>query len=470
MDTFSVSVVVALAVYTSILMAIALRSSKSQSHENFAIADRNLGVIPVASSLSATYRDGGGIALWLGFGFAIGYGGLWVMFGAFVGLSLFSVFGPGVRKRSRHLQAITVGEMIRSHVGPITEVLTSAIVIVFAVAIIAIQLHVTGNLLSQIMELPSVAVILVCAAMVGAYVALGGFKSVVQTDVVQTAVILCLLFVVVLHRDTFDGFAELESLYTLPLMDRAALFLIGMLYPLVSADAWQKVFAARSDGVVRSGFPLSGIVLVLMTLSLVWIGMSVREVTGAVESFSVYTVFDGNVFPKWFLVLFLLAIVSITMSTVDSLSFLVASTAHRNIASKLFGGAKVDFVRFARIAMLLAISLSCFLAIRMTDVVQFLFEISSLLLILGPVYLIVAFEWCPPLRHLDRLLSLIVVTGSASYIVLLINDSLAATYMLLVPVAITFVLCVGLILFSRHLVSTGKIVSNNADHENVQAN
>ena len=83
MDTFSVSVIVSLVVYIGMLVVLGIRSNQTQSQDNFAIADRDLGVIPVASSLSATFRDGGGIALWVGFGFTIGYGGLWVMFGAF---------------------------------------------------------------------------------------------------------------------------------------------------------------------------------------------------------------------------------------------------------------------------------------------------------------------------------------------------------------------------------------------------
>ena len=326
MGELKFTLLLAMGLYFSTMLAVSVGLHRGQSQSDFAIAGRNLGYFPVIGSLAASFRDGSGIVLWIGFGFTIGYGGMWVMFGALLGLLVYAWFGPRMRRLAIEHNAITVGELIRSAVGPVTEKTSTALVLVFSLVIIAIQLYIAGNLFAEIVELPPWLGMSAVALVVGLYLFLGGYSAVVKTDVVQFVLILAVILIPLTVDPDLSRFSDLSSTLAFPLIDRIALFLIGFFFVLSSADSWQKLFAARDDDVIRKGFPLSGVILIFMTLSLVWVGMTAKTLLpGDTESGRVlFELFKHDAVSAPLLAVIVMAI---TMSTLDTFCYLFSSSS-----------------------------------------------------------------------------------------------------------------------------------------------
>ena len=451
MDTLQTAILVAVAMYFAIMVIIGLLAARTQTNGDFVIAANDLGYLPVIGSLAASFRDGGGIVLWIGFGITIGFGGIWLMLGALAGFMVYAVFGPRVRRIAVQNRGITVGEMIRESIGPGAEVLTAAVIVIFSLAIVAIQFHVAGSLLAEVAGVHSRTMILICAGVVGIYLCLGGFNTVVRTDVIQFVLILSLVVVVFLAKDTGPRLLDMSSLYILPAWDRTAMFVIGFLYPLGSADAWQKLFAARNNQVVRWGFPLSGIFLILMTATLIWIGMGAAGVMP--ESVSgndvFFRIFQNHVYPAWFLVLLAVAIIAITMSTIDTFSYLLASSLHRNLVDRSRLTSDREYIRFVRIAVLCLLALSSLLAITINDIMQAVFDASSLLLILAPLYTLVGFGWHSKTVASDRMVCIALLLSVGIHLAMFFTGMLSDFKMLLVPAMFNMVLLAAIMVRVR---------------------
>ncbi len=94
------------------------------------------------------------------------------------------------------------------------------------------------------------------------YALLGGFRSVVRTDIIQSLAILfvtALLVLVALSEGESDGCLipeELTGSFVLPWLILLNFFLINVLFPVVDMSAWQRVAASTSTQTARNGvFP-----------------------------------------------------------------------------------------------------------------------------------------------------------------------------------------------------------------------
>jgi len=146
------------------------------------IANRRAGPVPIISSLAASFRDGSGIVIWIGFGLTIGCGAMWLIVGVFAAMLIYTWFGPRVRQISIDNDVITVGELIRTAVGSITEKVSTLLVLTFSIVVVAIQLFVAGNLLAEVVNLSPWLGVGTVASIVAVYLMFGGYSAVLKTD------------------------------------------------------------------------------------------------------------------------------------------------------------------------------------------------------------------------------------------------------------------------------------------------
>jgi SSS family solute:Na+ symporter len=429
--------------YILALMAVCLYAKSTDSYGGFVIGNRNLGYVPIVGSLAASFRDGSGIVIWIGFGLSVGYGGMWLMMGVLLGLFVYAFFGPRVRQRSLEIDGITVGELIRCSVGLRTEKISAGIVLIFSLMVVAIQLHISGGLLAEIINLEHWIGVCGVAVIVGIYLVLGGYGMVVKTDVIQFLLILSLVAIPFLVVVPETELLRVSSLHTLPVIDRIALFLIGLFFILSSADVWQKVFAARNDRVIQVAFPVSGLFLIIMSLSLIWLGMASKGLlVGPIEDGDVlFHIFDQQIFPAWFLAFVAVAVIAITMSTLDTFCYLFASSLAKNFAPRRIVEARSGYVRFSKFVMLLVLLVASILALTISDTIEFVFSAVSMLMILAPLYTIVGFGWTRHSVRVDIGMSLAIVVAAGVYLSMFVQGQFGSLIMLTVPVFVSTVLC-----------------------------
>lgn len=442
-----------IALYFLIMIIIGLIASKNQSHEGFVIGSRNVGLIPTIGSLASSLRDGTGAVFWIGFGITVGYGGLWLGFGVAAGYLLYSIIGPRIRKQAEELNAITVGEIIRNTIGAITEKFSALLVIIFSFVIIAIQLYVSGNIFAEVLQIEAWIGVMSVACVVGLYLFFGGYSTVIKTDAIQFFLIISFLVIPFFVPPTSADIMNFRSLFTLSVTDQIALFGIGIFFILSSADTWQRVFSAKNNKVIYFGFPIAGVIFLLMTLSLIWLGMGAKgALIGEIdENRALFDLFTQNALSPWILSYIAIVVMAITMSTLDTYCYLLAASLTKNIIKKERTADRITYIRVTRIIMLFTLISMSVLALMISDVIQFLFNAASLLFILAPVYFTVGLGWFKRSKKLDAFISLSMIISTVVYITMFVRGDLDNMIMLMIPVALNSALILISLLGQRFL-------------------
>jgi SSS family solute:Na+ symporter len=187
---------------------------------------------------------------------------------------------------------------------------------------------------------------------------------------------------------------------------------------LSSADTWQKLFAARSDRVIRVWFPVSAIFLIIMSVSLIWLGMiSKGLLPSTTESGEVlFQLFHQRALPTALLAFLGVVVMAITMSTLDTFCYLFSSSVAKNFLSSKITDNPKKYIRFSRFTMLGTLIVSSIFALTINNVIQTIFSAGSLLFILAPLYVAVGFGWLAKTKRSDAMVSISMLLSVCVYL------------------------------------------------------
>jgi SSS family solute:Na+ symporter len=267
--------------------------------------------------------------------------------GAGVCLLLAAVFIAGPIWRH---QLLTLPDLFRKKYGAGAELLSAIILVPSYFGWIAAQFIALADILQLFFGIPVVWGLLLVAIVGTGYTWMGGMWSVTLTDAVQIILVLLGLVVMVVvvlahlgQGDAWSGFARLGSetdpqrLILIPTHDRKELvgwlgvFAIGALGNLPGQDLLQRIFAAKSARVARDACFVAGSLYLafgVMPLVLALAGnLLVPEATQTrilplLASFFLHPVVA---------VIFILAVLSAILSTIDSAILSPSSVLAQNV-------------------------------------------------------------------------------------------------------------------------------------------
>ena len=175
-----------------LLVAGVVATQRAKSKDDFLLAGRRLGPLAAGFSAAATSMSG-----WLFMGLPgrvlqIGFAGAWMGLSCILGdYANWKLVSTRLRNRSASLGALTLPEFVTSCrqdvLSKLTRVLAGSGVVFFMTIYLWAQFVATGKALSGSLEtqLGYEAAVVVGAAVIILYTALGGFVAVVWTDVIQ---------------------------------------------------------------------------------------------------------------------------------------------------------------------------------------------------------------------------------------------------------------------------------------------
>jgi Na+/proline symporter len=374
--------------YLGVLILTGLWFGRKEAGQDFIIADRKVGIIPTSASLAASFRDGGGIVLWISAGFAASYANLWLLVGVLISTLILAWIGPKLRVEAKETGIITIQERVSTFIGPITAKTAAVISLIFGLLVIAVQYYVTGTIFSQILDVPDYVGIAVVFAIITLYLLTGGYKSVIVTDTIQFFVMFSLILIPFFLFIPTDKMMNIGSFMDGG-MNSFALFLFGIYYLLVVPECWQRIFSAKDDKTVRVGLPLTFLILLIMTLSLIWLGMGAKHIFPDIAQDTAFSLIfqDTPAISSWLLGYILVVFLSITMSTQSAACYSFVST----LAKIFFKDKTKDdraYIAFSRIAMAGCLLASAIIALSIDKAVQFLFDAVGFVTCLAPAYIL----------------------------------------------------------------------------------
>ncbi len=325
----SILPVAVVVVYVLLLTCVALRARAAKQFEDFSLARRQLPLALVFGSLAATYVGPGFSIGFVGRGFRSGL--LFWLIGLAYALQNILV-GIFVAPKLRELKGChTLGDAIGQKYNRQCQVLAGVISVGLCAAFSAVMAKAGGDVLQDMFGLPPWSSVVVVVGITVLYTTFGGLRASVITDAFQFSTFAILvpliLFVILLHRfsgtetlakeaytATREGFNATSPMEIVGLL--AAFFLGEMLIPPYA----NRALASKTTRVSRYGFVLAGIFSAIWFLVVIALGISARGIIP--DSTSGDYVLLGlvkTVMPTYGYALLLAVLVSVVMSSLDSL-------------------------------------------------------------------------------------------------------------------------------------------------------
>lgn len=360
-----VGLTVFLTIYVLAQVAIGIwfgRGAKSET--DYFLGGRRLGVLVLGMSIFATWF---GAETILGSAAAIAEGGLSGAraepFGYAICLTLMAVF---IAKPIRDKGYVTIADLFRDRYGKKAELACAVISVIISVIWAGAQLLAISAILETVVGIPGLITLFAAAGIVIFYCYFSGLMGDVATDVIQGVFLMVgmlILFFAVAGR--FGGLGpmlssiEPEQLRLVApgegVFSRIDNWAIPVLGSLVTQEVITRFLAARTVNVARAACYSAAALYLLLGMTPVIIGLSGAhlDIPGAAgDNFIPALALD--MLPQWLAVVFVGALFSAILSTVDSNLLAVSSLISINIMRRRH--ARLDERRQLRITRLTTVA------------------------------------------------------------------------------------------------------------------
>lgn len=266
----------------------------------------------------------------------------WIVFGLpyYVAAALFALV---MAKAARRSQTLTIPERIYRTIGSRSSIV--AAILVFILSAPTSYLLGLAIMISFFFNISVALAALISAVISLVYVMLGGFKAVVRTDKLQFVLMFggfAVLFVMLALQNGFWEFISASVPEThLSWTGGASPWFIASWYiiaqgALVNPGFHQRCYAAKSESVAQRGILISIAFWALFDFLTTMCGLYARALLPdlADPAFS-FPALALEVLPPVALGLFVTGLLSVMMSTIDSNSFLAATTFSHDIILRL---------------------------------------------------------------------------------------------------------------------------------------
>lgn len=380
---------------------------ETRSTTDYLLAGRNVHPVVMALSYGATFVSTAAIVGFGGVAAQLGMGLLWLTFlNVAVGIFLaFVVLGKRTRRMGRNLDAHTFPELLgRRYDSRFIQIFAGLAIFLLMPLYAAAVLRGGAEFLRSTFPIDLPVATFLFAAIIATYVVVGGLRGVLYTDALQGGIMFAgMLLLLVLTYGHLGGVSEAHGALA-ELADRVpeTLAAAGMTgwtsMPTPGSPLWYTLVTTLILGVgigvlaqpqlvvrfmtVRSGRELNravlvgGVFILVMTGTAFTVGplsnvyfmrtqgsLAVAAAGGNIDG--VIPLYINQAMPSWFVVLFMLTLLSAAMSTVSSQFHAIGTAIGRDVYEQAVprGGLDNRSVPVSRIGIIVAFVMTVALAL-----------------------------------------------------------------------------------------------------------
>jgi SSS family transporter len=347
---------VLLAAYCAMLVQHAWQGRRgTRGIADYYIGGRSLGGIALGLSFFATYSSTNSFVGFAGQSYS--YGAPWLLVAPLiVGFSILAwlVVAPRLRRFTRALGSLTIPDFIGFRFGSTgARVVAATIVLFSSFFYLTAVFKGAGTILAAFLDVDYTFAIWIFFVIVMAYTAVGGFLSVVKTDVVQGVVMLVaagLLFSGTVNAA--GGVTAVAAVRVMPAATHLFSWDAAMAFPVllgimvaatiklvVEPRQLSRFYALKDERAVRSGFWVATLSFLVAYALLVPIGLYAHAILGGgfadTDLIVPALLTDPAIFGPAASAFLLLALVAAAMSSIDSVLLVMAATLHRDVVALL---------------------------------------------------------------------------------------------------------------------------------------
>ena len=331
--------VISVLILFTILGIVLGRMTSTKSVDDFALGGRGLAFFPSLMTLSGTFVSAVTLMVYTSFVYIYGISAAWIFVGYTLGFLFFIPFALKLYRLSLEHNFFTLTDYFVFRYGRRTARWVIGVIFIWYLGLLSTQLLVGSNLLNEMGGIPVSWAKLGMMVTVLLYLLVGGFGSVVKTDIFQFLVIFLVLILVTMTLNRGgDVPPEMFNPFNAGFANIIAFLLLGILTPFATQDYWQKVFSMKSEKVVKQSFSAGAGINILLTVALTYVGLIARSsfpINGSVGNehaeMMVLRTFTELVPPE-FQIAVLIAFFAAILSTSDTYLFLLSL----NVTNDLF--------------------------------------------------------------------------------------------------------------------------------------
>ena len=363
-QAFDQTALIFIGIYLSTLIIIGFfgyHARQENTLKDFYLAGNGFGLVVISLTFYATQYSGNTLFGYSGMTYRIGYA--WIMCVHFMTaiVACYLIFAPKLYKRARRYNYITPTDYLQHRFGSNSLNIIVTVIMVFVLSnYLLAQLMAMGRAMQGLSSAdPNIAyqqgVILLTLIMV-IYGTLGGIRAVAWTDVIQGSILIVGLIVLLFMLFKQFGSISLAtatiqqtqdfSKINVPDANRirewiSYILIVGFgstLYP----QAIQRIYAARSEKILRQGLAFMAFAPLFTALIAVIIGIyAIAYVPGleGTASDQVLTrilsiIQQNSILGYWLIVILYAAVLAAMMSTADSAMLSISSMLSKDIYSR----------------------------------------------------------------------------------------------------------------------------------------
>jgi len=398
---------------------------------------------------------GGVLVTFTALAFEYGISSIWMFIGMSLGFFIFPLLiGKKLKPLSDEKEFHTLSDYFYYKFGKRSGFISAITIFIAFISLLLIQFIAGGKILSVISGWPYTYSVLIIGIVIFLYLVLGGFSSVVKTDFFQFFVMITLIFVLVFSFNTQIVInPEQYNFLSIGIGQIIGFSLIGIFALLISADIWQRAYASASKKVLKTGFYLSGVVILILGFIISLIGIVAKNSFPNIDPSEALYFGFSNLLPSGILGIALIFIFASIMSSADTFAFVTSMNISKDFISCFKKLSKAKLVSITRFSIFSLILLSIITAIFVQNIIDIVFSVVAINLSLGPS-LVASFFW----RLKEKAVFYSILLGFLSAIVLVaIGYITPETSVVTLPVSLV-VLIFGQMFFK----STSSLKSNSA--------
>ncbi len=317
-----------IAIYFLGMVAVGVLSwRKARGADDFFVAGRKGSALFITGSLLATIIGGSATVGMAGLGFSQGLTGAWWLLVGSIGLAVLGLF---FADRVRRFGLYTLPELVGKQYDRRIALVSSLLIVVSWVGIVAGQIIAAGKILSVLgIGSPLLWMVLFTIVFV-AYTILGGQYAVIRTDTLQAAVIISGIFIgLALVFSQLGGWDGLRSSlspeqFAFPLAPQfgatelvTLLLLVGLTY-VVGPDMYSRLFCARDVRAARASALWAALLILPFAFAITLIGMGASALFPEISPEQAFPAVISNLLPPLVGGIVLAALLCAVMSSADT--------------------------------------------------------------------------------------------------------------------------------------------------------
>jgi solute:Na+ symporter, SSS family len=318
--------------------------------------------------------------------YAYGPWSLVYFLGIVLGFITLAVLANRVRTQVQDSDLHSLPDYIALHFGYFAAVICTFLLCVCLGALLQIQFVVGSQIIATLTNTGPMWWVIALAAVVGLYLWLSGFRGVLATDILQTAVMF--ITIVILTNVLASGSVVAESVSArawgsmMPVADAIGLMVLGIFAILGGGDVWQRVYAAKTPQAARNGLLINAFAWLVFGGFLVWLALSISSVLPHANPNTAFVDFITTKLPESWGPVVALLVLSAVISTADVELFVLAVMINKEFARRSSNRASKNATKLAVAGVA---GVSALLALVARELVDIYFLVLYLLAVVGPI-------------------------------------------------------------------------------------